>query len=186
MKGLLKAAFYDPNPVVMLEHKGLYWSKVPGTQEAKTVEPDESYIIPLGKARIALAANGEAIESGESITVITYGMGVHWALNAAKRFEGQVEVLDLRTLNPLDEEAIHASVKLHGKVLLLTEETVTHSFAEALAGRIAANYFKYLDAPVKIIGSVNTPAIPLNENLEKAMLPSIEKVADAINEMLNF
>ena len=184
MKGLLKAAFYDPNPVVMLEHKGLYWSKVPGTQDAKTVEPDESYIIPLGKARIALEAEQSMIDDGTSITVITYGMGVHWATNAAKRFAGQVEVVDLRTLNPLDEETIYASVKKHSKVLVLTEETITHSFAEALAGRIAANCFRYLDGPVKILGSVNTPAIPLNENLEKAMLPDIEKVAEAISELL--
>ena len=186
MKGLFKAAFYDPNPVVMLEHKGLYWSKVPGTQDAKTVEPDENYIIPLGKARIALSATEEAIQEGNSLTVITYGMGVHWATNAAKMFSGQVEVVDLRTLNPLDEEAIYASVKKHGKVLVLTEETVTHSFAEALAGRISANCFQYLDAPVKIMGSVNTPAIPLNENLEKAMLPNIEKIAGVMEELLNF
>ena len=186
MKGLLKAAFYDPNPVVMLEHKGLYWSKVPGTQDAKTVEPDESYIIPLGKARLALAAGDRAIDNGESVTVITYGMGVHWACNAAKRFDAQVEVIDLRTLNPLDEDAIYASVQKHGKVLVLTEETITHSFAEALAGRISANCFRFLDAPVSILGSVNTPAIPLNENLEKAMLPNIEKVVEAIQALINY
>ncbi len=119
------------------------------------------------------------------MTVITYGMGVHWATNAAKRFSGQIEVMDLRTLNPLDEEAIYASVKQHGKVLVLTEETVTHSFAEALAGRISAQCFRYLDAPVKILGSVNTPAIPLNENLEKAMLPNIEKVSQGMEELLS-
>ncbi|MFN8322902.1 MAG: thiamine pyrophosphate-dependent enzyme [Chitinophagales bacterium] len=185
MKGLLKAAFYDPNPVVMFEHKGLYWSKVKGTELAKTVEPDENYILPLGKARIALETSGEKVENGESITVITYGMGVHWAINAAKSFDGQVEVIDLRTLNPLDEEAIYTSVKKHGKVLVLTEETVTHSFAEALAGRISANCFRNLDAPVKIVGAVNTPAIPLNENLEKAMLPNVEKVKEAIEELFN-
>jgi 2-oxoisovalerate dehydrogenase E1 component len=184
MKGLLKAAFYDPNPVVMFEHKGLYWSKVKGTELAKTVEPDENYILPLGKASIALEANEDRVENGESITLITYGMGVHWAINAAKNFEGQVEVMDLRTLNPLDEEAIYTSVKKHGKVLVLTEETITHSFAEALAGRISSNCFRDLDAPVKIVGAVNTPAIPLNENLEKAMLPNVEKVTKAINELL--
>src|ERR1700689_3103316 len=81
MKGLFKAAFYDPNPVVMLEHKGLYWSKVPGTQEAKTIEPDENYIIPLGKARIALAADESKVNDGESLAVITYGMGIYWAMN---------------------------------------------------------------------------------------------------------
>ncbi len=186
MKGLLKAAFYDPNPVVMFEHKGLYWSKVKGTELAKTIEPDEDYIIPLGKARIALQAAEERLENGETLTAITYGMGVHWAMNAAKNFEGQVEVVDLRTLNPLDEEAIYDSVKRHGKVLVLTEETITHSFAEALAGRISSNCFQALDAPVKIIGAVNTPAIPLNENLEKAMLPNVEKVRAAMEELLTF
>jgi 2-oxoisovalerate dehydrogenase E1 component len=186
MKGLLKAAFYDPNPVVMFEHKGLYWSKVKGTELAKTIEPDEEYMIPLGKARIALEASEERAENGETLTVITYGMGVHWALNAAKSFAGRIEVVDLRTLNPLDEEAVYHSVKKHGKVIVLTEETITHSFAEALAGRIASNCFKNLDAPVKIIGAVNTPAIPLNENLEKAMLPNVEKVKAAMEELLDY
>lgn len=186
MKGLLKAAFYDPNPVVLFEHKGLYWSKVKGTETAKTIEPDENYMIPLGKARIALEPEEERVENGETITVITYGMGVHWALNAAKNFEGQIEIVDLRTLHPLDEEAIYASVKKHSKVLMLTEETITHSFAEALAGRISANCFANLDAPIKIMGAVDTPAIPLNENLEKAMLPNTEKVSRAMEELLNF
>jgi 2-oxoisovalerate dehydrogenase E1 component len=186
MKGLLKAAFYDPNPVVMFEHKGLYWSKVKGTEAAKTIEPDEDYMVPLGKARIALEADAEKADNGETVTVITYGMGVHWALNAAKNFEGQVEIVDLRTLNPLDEEAIYDSVKRHGKVLVLTEETITNSFAESLAGRISSNCFQNLDAAVKIMGAVNTPAIPLNENLEKAMLPNVEKVRQVIEELLNF
>jgi 2-oxoisovalerate dehydrogenase E1 component len=186
MKGLFKAAFYDPNPVVIFEHKGLYWSKVKGTDAAKCVEPDESYIIPLGKGRIALEAGTEKVENGESIAVITYGMGVHWAMNAAKKFEGQVEVFDLRTLNPLDEEGIYAMVEKHGKVLVLTEETVTNSFAESLAGRISANCFQSLDAPVKIIGAINTPAVPLNEQLEKTMLPNAEKVAAGMDELLNY
>ncbi len=185
MKGLLKAAYYDPNPVVLFEHKGLYWSKVKGTDAAKTVEPDEDYIIPLGKARIALAADEDKTANGESMAVITYGMGVHWAMNAAKQHAGQVEVIDLRTLNPLDEEAIEAAVKKHGKVMVLTEETVTHSFAEALAGRIASQNFRHLDAPVRIIGSKNVPAIPLNENLERALLPNADMVAQAMGEMLS-
>ena len=185
MKGLLKGAFHDPNPVVIFEHKGLYWSKVKGTEAAKTIEPAENYIIPLGKGRIALAADEDKVASGETIAVITYGMGVHWATNAAKQYDGQVEVIDLRTLNPLDDDLIEATVKKHGKIMVLTEETITHSFAEALAGRIASQFFQYLDAPVKIIGSKNVPAIPLNENLEKALLPNIEQVADAMDLLLN-
>ncbi len=186
MKGLMKSAFYDPNPVVIFEHKGLYWSKVPGTTDAKTIEPDEHYIIPLGKARIDLQADENEVKNGNTLTVITYGMGVYWAKNAAKNFPGQIEILDLRTLNPLDEEMIFASVKKHNKCIVLTEETVTHSFAEALAGRIASECFQWLDAPVKIIGSVNTPAIPLNSTLEKTMLPSAEKVLAVMEELLNF
>ena len=186
MKGLMKAAFYDPNPVVMLEHKGLYWSKVPGTLAAKTVEPDEDYIIPLGKARIAWEASPKSIEQGESLTVITYGMGVHWAINASASYPGRVEVVDLRTLNPLDEEAIYASVRKHGKCLVLTEETLNNAFAEALAGKIASNCFENLDAPVKVLGALNTPAIPLNATLEKAMLPSAEIVGQLIGELLNY
>jgi 2-oxoisovalerate dehydrogenase E1 component len=186
MKGLMKAAFYDPNPVVMFEHKGLYWSKVKGTELAKTAEPDEDYVVPLGKARIALQSSEEMLNDGNTVCVITYGMGVHWAINAARHFSGQVEVLDLRTLNPLDEEAIYNAVTKNGKVLVLTEETITHSFAEALAGRISSNCFQSLDAPVSIIGSANIPAIPLNENLEKAMLPNTEKVKAAIENLLHY
>jgi 2-oxoisovalerate dehydrogenase E1 component len=186
MKGLLKASFYDPNPVVLFEHKGLYWSKVPGTGGAKTIEPDENYIIPLGKARIAQQASEQKSENGDSLTVITYGMGVYWAINAAKNFPGQVEIVDLRTLHPLDEEMVFSSVRKHGKAIVLTEETITHSFAEALAGRISSGCFSFLDAPVKVIGSVDTPAIPLNENLEKAILPNASKVQKAIATLLHW
>jgi 2-oxoisovalerate dehydrogenase E1 component len=184
MKGLLKAAFYDPNPVVMFEHKGLYWSKVPGTELAKCPEPSEDYIIPLGKARIVAEASADAVRYGDSMTVITYGMGVYWALNAARQFEEQIEILDLRTLSPCDDEAIFQSVKRHGKVLVLTEETLRNSFAEALAGRIQRNCFQYLDAPVEIMGSANLPAVPLNMGLEKEMLPNADKVAAACRSLL--
>ncbi len=186
MKGLIKGAFYDPNPVVIFEHKGLYWSKVPGTLDAKTIEPDESYIIPLGKGRIELEAATEEFKNGKTLTVITYGMGVYWAKNAAKSFPGKIEIIDLRSLNPLDEEMIYSSVRKHNKCIVLTEETINNSFAEALAGRIASECFHDLDAPVKIIGAVNTPAIPLNSTLEKTMLPSAEKVAEVMKELLSY
>ena len=93
LKGLLKAAYYDPNPVVILEHKGLYWSKVQGTENAKCPEPGEDYVVPFGKARIFQQASEEMVESGESISVITYGMGVHWSLNASKNFRGRLRFL---------------------------------------------------------------------------------------------
>jgi len=185
MKGLLKAAFYDPNPVVMFEHKGLYWSKVPGTEMAKTPEPSEDYVVPLGKARIVQTASDKAVRYGESITIITYGMGVYWALNASKEIKDNVEILDLRTLNPCDDEAIFASVKKHGKAIVLTEETLRNSFAEALAGRIQKNCFQFLDAPIEIIGSKNLPAIPLNIGLEKEMLPNAQMLLTHIQNLLN-
>lgn len=186
MKGLMKASFYDPNPVVMLEHKGLYWSKVPGTEGAKTFEPDSEYIIPLGKARIDQEASEEAIENGESCTIITYGMGVYWSRAASKAFKGQVEIVDLRTLNPLDWETVLASVKRHNKALVLTEEPLMNSFAESLAGRISQECFQELDAPVMTFGAANLPAIALNVDLEKAMLPTAEKVETVLGDLLNY
>lgn len=181
LKGLMKAAYYDPNPVVMLEHKGLYWSKIKGTEDAKTIEPDEDYIIPLGKARMVQEAEAS---SKQTLTIITYGMGVYWAKNASKDFPNQIEIVDLRTLSPLDEETIFASVKKHGKCIVLTEEPYNNSFSQALAGRISNKCFKFLDAPVEVIGSENLPAIPLNSILEATMLPNATKVAKAIGELL--
>ncbi|MFD0998163.1 thiamine pyrophosphate-dependent enzyme [Ohtaekwangia kribbensis] len=186
MKGLLKAAFYDPNPVVLLEHKGLYWSKVPGTGDAKTIEPDEGYIIPLGKAAIVQEASSEKIDSGESCVIITYGMGIYWAKEASKSFAGQVEIIDLRTLNPIDWDTITSSVKKHGRAFVLTEEPLLNSFAESIAGRISKECFQHLDAPVWTLGAANLPAVPLNVDLEKMMLPNAEKVRGALGELLAF
>jgi 2-oxoisovalerate dehydrogenase E1 component len=186
MKGLMKSAFYDPNPVVMFEHKGLYWSKVPGTELAKTPEPDEDYVIPFGKARVVQNTSDEAVEMGESVGVVTYGMGVYWSLNASKEFAEKVEVLDLRTLAPYDKEAVINLAKKHGKVLIVTEETRTNSFAEALAGVISETAFQSLDAPVQIIGSEDIPAVPLNMGMESVMLPNAEKVREKLEWLLGY
>jgi len=186
MKGLLRAAFLDPNPVILLEHKGLYWSKVPGTEDAKTTEPGAGYVIPLGQAAIAQAAEADKLASGETCVVITYGMGVHWAKAASRDYPGRVEILDLRTLNPLDWEAVQAAVRRHGKALVLTEEPLLNSFAESLAGRIQRHCFRQLDAPVFTLGAANLPAIALNVELEKQMLPSAAKVAVALGELLGY
>jgi 2-oxoisovalerate dehydrogenase E1 component len=186
MKGLMKSAFYDPNPVVMFEHKGLYWSKVPGTELAKTPEPDEDYRIPFGKARVVQNASDDAIEMGESVGVITYGMGVYWSLNASKDFSEKVEVLDLRTLAPYDKEAVLNLAERHGKVLIVTEETRTNSFAEALAGVISEAAFQFLDAPVQVIGSEDIPAVPLNMGMESVMLPNAEKVKEKLEWLLGY
>jgi 2-oxoisovalerate dehydrogenase E1 component len=186
LKGLLKAAYHDPNPVVMLEHKGLYWSKVPGTEDAKTIEPDKDYILPLGKGLSVLQASEENIENGESLCIITYGMGVHWAKNAAQQFPNSVEVIDIRTIFPLDETLIFDTVKRHGKCIVLTEEQLRNSFAEAVACRIQQECFYHLDAPVKTIGALNLPAVPMNVILEQAMLPNADKVATAIGDLLAY
>lgn len=183
-KGLLKAAYYDPNPVVMLEHKGLYWSKVAGTEDAKTIEPAEDYVLPFGKANIIKEAKSSEIEKGRSLVVVTYGMGVYWAKEAVKSFDGRIEIIDLRTLIPLDEELIFERVKLHGKCIVLTEEQLNNSFAEALSHRISKHCFRYLDLPVEAMGSLDLPAVPINLVLEKEMLPNADKLSDKIREML--
>ena len=182
LKGLMKAAYHDPNPVVILEHKGLYWSKIEGTEKAKTIEPDTDYVIPFGKGRIAL----ESDNSDNTICIITYGMGVHWALNAAKDHKGKVEIVDLRTIHPLDEKLIYSRVNKHGKCLVLTEEPYNNSFAQSLAGRIQEKCFEKLDAPVFLLGSENIPAIPLNSKLEETMIPNAEKVSKKIEKILNY
>ena len=186
-KGLMKAAFLDPNPVVFFEHKGLYWSKVPGTEAAKTPEPDSDYVIPLGKARTALAPSASAFEQGDTALVVTYGMGVHWALNAANApdLAGRIEIVDLRTLYPLDEDLVMQRAAAHGRVLVLTEEPLLNSFAESLAYRIQNRCFEQLDGPVEAMGSANVPAVPLNQDLEAAMLPSALKVTDRLRRLLN-
>lgn len=186
LKGLMKAAYHDPNPVVILEHKGLYWSKVPGTQGATSVEPSEDYVLPFGKAWVLQEIWKQ--DDLETLTIVTYGMGVHWAINASEALEmqDQIEVIDLRTLFPLDEDTVMKSVKKTGKCLVVTEEPSNNSFARALAGKIQEDCFKYLDAPVMTIGSENMPAIPLNSTLEETMIPSTEKVKVKIEALLNY
>ncbi|RPE10028.1 tungsten formylmethanofuran dehydrogenase [Chitinophaga lutea] len=179
LKGLMKAAFLDPNPVVMLEHKGLYWSKVPGTLEAMTIEPAADYILPFGKGRIIQ-------EAAEGMCIITYGMGVYWAKAAAANFPGRVEIVDLRSLYPLDEALVFDTVRKHGKCLVLTEEQLNNSFAQSLAARISEACFRFLDAPVQTMGAMDLPAVPLNTALEKEMLPNAEKVTEKIRKLLAY
>ena len=186
LKGLMKAAYYDPNPVVIFEHKGLYWSKVPGTKGATSIEPSEDYVLPFGKAWVLQEIWKQ--EDKETLSIITYGMGVHWAMNASAELglQDQIEVVDLRTLHPLDEETIMKSVKKCGKCLVVTEEPSDNTFARALSGKIQEKCFKSLDAPVMTIGSENMPAIPLNSTLEETMIPSTEKVKSKIQSLLNY
>jgi 2-oxoisovalerate dehydrogenase E1 component len=170
--------------VVILEHKGLYWSKVKGTDAARVNEPSEDYMLPFGKANVLQEIWEQ--ETAETITVITYGMGVHWALNATLDIKNQVEIIDLRTLFPLDEETILISVKKAKKCLIVTEEPTNNSFARSLAGLIQEKCFKYLDAPVMVIGSENMPAIPLNSTLEFTMIPNVDKVRAKMDELLGY
>ena len=186
LKGLIKAAYYDPNPVVIFEHKGLYWSKVPGTKGATSVEPSEDYMLPFGKAWVLQEIWKK--EEAETLSIITYGMGVHWAINAtaALGLQDVVEIVDLRTLHPLDYDTVFDSVNKCGKCLVVTEEPSENSFSRALQGRIQEECFQSLDAPVMIVGSENMPAIPLNSVLEQTMIPSTEKVKEKIIEILNY
>ena len=186
LKGLMKAAYHDPNPVVIFEHKGLYWSKVPGTKGATSIEPAEDYVLPFGKAWVLQEIWPQ--DDDETMSIITYGMGVHWAMNASQELglQDKIEIVDLRTLHPLDEEAIMKSVKKCKKCLVVTEEPSDNTFARALSGKIQEQCFQYLDAPVITIGSENMPAIPLNSTLEQTMIPSTEKVKIKIQELLSY
>lgn len=186
LKGLMKAAYHDPNPVVCFEHKGLYWSKVPGTSAARVKEPDSNYIIPIGKSRIVLEAEDRKIDSGESLCIIAYGMGVHWGLNAAKDFPGQISILDLRSLIPLDEDAIYQQARMHNKVLVVTEEPERNGFARSITSLIQEHCFEYLDAPVGLIGSENLPSIPIHSSLETRTLPNAEKLKSKIQSILAY
>ncbi|MGV6829299.1 MAG: alpha-ketoacid dehydrogenase subunit alpha/beta [Flavobacteriales bacterium] len=186
LKGLLKAAYHDPNPVVIFEHKGLYWSKVAGTQGATSIEPDVDYVLPFGKAWLLQEIWKQ--EEEETLSIITYGMGVHWAMNASKELtmQDKVEIVDLRTLHPIDYKTVFDSVKKCGKCLVVTEEPSENSFSRSLQGKIQEACFTYLDAPVMLIGSENMPAIPLNSTLEETMIPSTKKVKKKILELLDY
>ena len=183
LKGLLKAAYYDPNPVVLLEHKGLYWSKIKGTEESMSIEPSDDYVIPIGKARTVRTALSEEIEKGNSLGIITYGRGVYWSLEAMKGNEDQIELLDLRSLHPIDHQAMNTLCRKHGKVILVTEESIECNFMLGIAGKLQRDNFMYLDAPIEIVGSVDTPAIPLNSELELALLPNGERVKERIEKL---
>lgn len=155
-KGLLLSAFEDPNPVMYFEHKALYRS-------INEDVPDEYFTIPFGKARL--------VKEGTDLTIVTYGLGVHWAIEALAEYpELHADLIDLRTLAPLDIEAIYASVKKTGKVIVMHEDTLTGGIAGEIASLITENCFNYLDAPVMREGSLDTP-VPMNVDLEHNFLP---------------
>ena len=169
-KGLLIAAINDPNPVMYFEHKALYRS-VSGPV------PDEYYEVEIGKARL--------VQSGDDISIITYGSGVHWAMDYAKNHEDiSFHILDLRTLLPLDHDAIKEAVAATGKVLLLHEDTLTGGIGGEIAAWIAENCFSQLDAPVMRCASLDTP-IPFNLELEKNFM-AYSRLDAFVEKLLNY
>ena len=154
-KGLLISAIEDPNPVLFFEHKALYRSVYGDV-------PDGYYNIELGKASL--------LKEGNELSIVTYGAAVHWAIEAVEELDLKADVLDLRTIVPLDEEAIRESVLKTGKVLVLTEDNLTGSVASEIAAMIGEQWFEHLDAPVKRLGSIDTP-IPFEKGLEDNYLP---------------
>jgi 2-oxoisovalerate dehydrogenase E1 component beta subunit len=170
-KGLLKSAIRDPDPVMFFEHKRTY-------RLMRQEVPDEDYTVPLGQARVA--------REGNDLTVIAYGLMLHFALEAAETLarEGiDVEVIDLRTIVPLDKETILDSVKKTSKVLIVHEDTRTGGFGGELASIVAEEAFEYLDAPVRRLTGPDVPAMPFAKPLEDAFLPNPARIAAALRDL---
>jgi 2-oxoisovalerate dehydrogenase E1 component len=168
-KGLLASAIADENPVLFFEHKALYRSLYQDV-------PDDYYTIPLGKAAL--------LNKGKSVSIITYGAGVHWALEVLKETSIDGDLIDLRSLQPLDTEAIFASVKKTGKVIILQEDTLFGGIASDISALITENCFEYLDAPIKRVASIDTP-VPFVKALENQFLPK-ERFKVALQELLDY
>ena len=169
-KGLLNTAFEDPNPVMYFEHKGLYRSI---TQEV----PDDYYTLPFGKASL--------VREGEQVTIVTYGMGVHWALETLDANpEISADLIDLRTLVPLDTETIFNSVKKTNRVIILHEATMFNGIGGELSALITENCFEYLDAPIKRVASLDTP-VPFIGELEQNFMPK-ERFITALKALVDF
>ncbi|GAK90570.1 branched-chain alpha-keto acid dehydrogenase E1 component alpha subunit [Nonlabens ulvanivorans] len=168
-KGLLTASIEEPNPVLFFEHKALYRSVYGDV-------PQGYYNLPLGKAAI--------VHEGNELTIITYGAGVHWAKQLIDEMQYDIDLIDLRTLAPLDKESIIASVHKTGKVIVLTEDNLTGSVAADIAGFIGEECFEYLDAPVRRVGSLDTP-IPFEKGLENNYLPT-SRLKVCVKELLDY
>ena len=172
-KGLIRAAIRDPNPVLFFEHKYLY-------RRIKEEVPDGDWIVPIGKARLA--------RTGRDLSIVTYGAMLHVALDAAARLEAEgveIEVLDLRTIKPLDQEAILASAKKTHRVLVLTEEQTTGSVAGEVAARVGELAFAWLDAPVTRFCCPDTP-VPFSPTMEEFYLPNAEKLVAKVRDLLRY
>ena len=167
-KGLLNLAIKDPNPVLFFEHKALYRS-------VSEDVPENLYFSP---------EKGKIVKEGDSLSIITYGMGVHWAMDIVNEKDLDVEIIDLRILQPWDKELVYNSVKKTGKALIINEDTVTGSISAEIASSITENCFENLDAPVKRVGSLDTP-IPFAQSLEKEFLPK-KRLETALEELLEY
>jgi 2-oxoisovalerate dehydrogenase E1 component beta subunit len=173
-KGLLKASIEDPDPVLFLEHKKCY-------RLIKGEVPEEDYRIPIGKADIK--------RPGTDMTVITYGLMLHYSLEAADELahDGvEVEVLDLRTLRPLDTEAILSSVRKTSKVLIVHEDNLTGGLGGEVAALISQHAFEHLDGPIIRVCAPDVPAMPYSKPLEEAFMPSPAKIADAMRKLASY
>ena len=169
-KGLLATAINDPNPVMFFEHKALYRSIYQDV-------PKEYYTIPFGKAAL--------LQEGSDVTVITFGAGVHWVLETlAKNTNIKADLIDLRTLQPMDTEAIYASVKKTGRAIILQEDSLFGGVASDISAMIMENCFSYLDAPVKRVGSLES-AIPFVKALEDQYLPK-QRFEEALEDLLAY
>ena len=172
-KGLMMASMRDDDPVVFFEHKGLY-------RKIKGEVPEGEYIVPLGKARV--------VRQGTHCSVISYGSAVHMALAAAEMVAADgidVEVVDIRTLVPFDEESVLASVRKTGRAIVAHEAVLTGGFGGEIAARIADKAFSYLDAPVKRVAAFDAPT-PFAPTLEQAVLPNSQIIADTIRTTCSF
>ena len=169
-KGLLASAINDPNPVLFYEHKALYRSVY---QEV----PENYYTLPIGKASV--------LKEGNDVTIITYGAGVHWALETLDNNATiSADLIDLRTLQPLDIDTIYQSAKKTGRVIILQEDSLFGGIASDLSALITENCFEQLDAPVKRVGSIETP-IPFEPNLEKQYLAK-NQFEDSLKNLLAY
>ncbi len=170
-KGLLKSAIRDNNPVICLEHKKTY-------RLVRGEVPEEEYTLPIGKADIK--------RTGESITLVSYGLMLHYCLEAAEQVSQQgidVEVVDLRTLTPLDTETVLESVKKTGRLLIVHEDNITGGVGAEVAAIAAAEAFEFLDAPISRLCGPDVPTMPFAETLENAYMPNTEKVAEALRNL---
>ena len=166
---MLAAAIEDPNPVMVFEHKFLYRS-------IREEIPDDYYTVEIGKANTVL--------EGNDLTIITYGLGVHWAKELAEQSDYSIEVLDLRTLLPLDTAAIYAAVRKTGRAVVLHEDCMTGGIGGEIVALISENCFESLDAPVKRIASLDTP-VPFAADLEHQFLPK-GRLESVVEEVMNY